>query len=829
MTSSQASSPPSYASSADEEFSYEARPSTSRRPDARHLNLPLDTASYARPEPPSNAAFIQHRNATTPTTPSFNLASNGIFHSREQSIDPAPMSHGGWSRSKSSQARDVKHRPSLYTHGRMLSNDAATNGISLHSNGHGHHDEKAAWSTGSRWPSLRYLLYTRKGRREIPDKVRACASNRSIIAMVLGLLVIAGLFFGPSAPVERGVNGRIIPKQRAAEAVFLNHWIEHVIHHPVRARDKTGFAEMGLRTEMYSHLLRHPTLPNFERMERALWPFVPGINQLRSWWQASVQAKVLQYDSAPSPNDDLEEYDSPLPTERLLPRAFRRDSEYGIVRGSRGIVMSLGWKGAVFASQFISIIRDKHRNDIPIELYYYGDSDLPSKYRDYLTKAHRNVRCIDLESLGLFDPDLTQLNRQGFAIKPFAMLATNFTEVILADADAILLEDPDRFFEEPGYIDSGTLFFHDRDHQRKGADYVVNEFMTNQLSQRGPSPRLASSEFWKKKGIFEQESGIVVLDKRKTDVFAALLFTCWQNMGEIRKKTTYRVFWGDKETFWLAFEFSNFPYYFVPRYAQAIGTVKKVSRQEKVEKVAAAKAKQEMIKGVEAAKDKAAKVEVYPEDQEDVANVETEEDVAKEAGKDVAKDGKKDIVLFDDDGNAVPAGDAKDDPFQEGAGNVLGEQGGAEKDLQAKEEQLAATAAASIHDLEDEEFCSEHPLHFLGADVDENGGDNLVKDPLLLGRPAWFNGGILADKTKAGNEPVYISPNAFTVDGAWEFLFESEQWCIRNYTKGNLDQFGLTARIEELGKVAEKAEAAFRSVIPKPQKKKKKGKAAQHD
>ncbi len=56
---------------------------------------------------------------------------------------------------------------------------------------------------------------------------------------------------------------------------------------------------MGLRTEMYSHLLRHPTVPGFERMERALWPFVPGINQLRRWWQASVQAKPTPYTAVP--------------------------------------------------------------------------------------------------------------------------------------------------------------------------------------------------------------------------------------------------------------------------------------------------------------------------------------------------------------------------------------------------------------------------------------------------------------------------------------------------------------------------------------------------
>lgn len=811
------SSPPSYSSSADGEANYDARPTAVLSRNGSHnLDLPMDPAQYTRPEPAFNRAY--HRAPTTPTTPSFSVAPNSPF-----GAPPSPRD-GAWSRTRASHSRDIKQRPSLYSHDRLRSDD---NTSEAHDD---HNDDKAGGAAHSQnnlsaRPSLRYLLYTRKGRQAIPETLRGWASNRSVLAVLLGLLITLSLIFShPAAPLERSVSGRVIPRQKAADAVFLNNWIEHVINHPVRARDKTGFAEMGLRTEMYSHLLRHPTLPSFERMERALWPFVPGINQLRSWWQASVQAKVLQYNTAATAEHNSTSSSSNAAS-KVVSRAFgfgsSSSSSEEVIHGSRGIVMSLGWKGAVFASQFISIIRVKHRNDIPIELYYYGDSDLPSKYRDYLTTAHRNVRCIDLESLGLFDPDLTQLARQGFAIKPFAMLATNFTEVILADADAVLLEDPDHFFEEPGYLDTGTLFFHDRDHQRKGADYVVNEFMTNQLSLRGPSPRLASSEFWKKKGIFEQESGIVVLDKRKTDVFAALLFTCWQNMGEIRKKTTYRVFWGDKETFWLAFEFSSFPYYFVPKYAQAIGMITKVSRQERAMEVAAA---QQLLKDAEAAKKDTDK-DVPPKPKVEVKVEADEAPEAPEAAKvqpakravddkDVKAPADDKIVHFDEEGNALPEGDAKD-PLD------------TDKDLEAKEEQLAATAAASIADHDDEEFCSEHPLHFLGADIDDNGGEAVVKDPLTLGRPAWFNGGILADKTSS--DKIYMSPNAFTVDGAWEFLFDKEQWCIRNYTKGNLDEFDLKKRIEELGQVASKAEAAFRSVIPKPKKKKKKKKGSAHD
>ncbi|PWZ02113.1 hypothetical protein BCV70DRAFT_198393 [Testicularia cyperi] len=511
-------------------------------------------------------------------------------------------------------------------------------------------------NSGAKSSSLNYYLYTRKGRRGLVSQAKLL-SFKVLVPLAFFVLGLIKIFVFPST-LEHNVSGEVA--KHAHEAVFLNSWTEHVRTHPVRARDKSGFAEMGLRTEMYAHLLKYPTLPGFDQMERALWPFVPGINQLRRWWVETTRVK------------DTEE-------------------------NSKGIVMSLGKKGAVFASQFIQIIRERHRNDIPIELYYYGENDLPAKYRNYLTSTYKHVRCIDLEALGLFDADLVQLERQGFAIKPFALLATNFTEVMLADADAILLEDPDNFFQEPGYLDTGTLFFHDRDHNRAGGiEEIIQDFMHNQLSLRGPSPRLEQSAFWRKKGIFEQESGVVVVDKRRIETFAALLFTAWQNMGEIRKKTTYRIWWGDKETFWLAFEFSNFPYYFVPKYAQAIGSIRQ----------------------------------------------------------------------------------------REGA-----------------------TEGETT-----EEFCSEHPLHFLGADPEDRDGDGL-NEINTHGRPAWFNGGIL--DSKPDSDTLYIEPNAFTHEGAWEFLFDTERWCIRNYTRGKLEDFDLVPRIEAIKEVARKAEDNFRAKIPK--------------
>ncbi|KAJ1024639.1 hypothetical protein NDA13_004567 [Ustilago tritici] len=632
---------------------------------------------------------VYERTPTTPITPTFILSPSNLFGGSGQEKSGEPMLLGGWSRSKSSYGQGAKQRPSLHRPSTLLSENTKTDVATLASQAEDEkHTEKAALgSDGSLpgLPSFQHMLYTRKGRRSIALNLRAFSSYRYLIALVVLFFVSIRMLAVPSTVIETSVSGEITT-HRASDAVFLNNWIEHVINHPVRARDKTGFAEMGLRTEMYSHLLRHATLPNFERMERALWPFVPGIKQLRRWWQASVQAKPTTYaaSGASATGSQLKE--------NLLAHGFGRGPT--VKPGSRGIVMSLGYKGSIFASQFISIIREKHRNDIPIELYYYGDSDLPAKYRDYLTKTYRNVRCVDLESLGLFDPDLVQLERQGFAIKPFALLATNFTEVMLADTDAIMLENPDKFFEEPGYLDTGTLFFHDRDHQRAGADYVVQEFMNNQLSLRGPCPRLAQSEFWTKKGIFEQESGIVVVDKRKTDVFAALLFTAWQNMG----------------------------------YAQAIGTTRMMTKAEKLAAAAKAKAKAAKAEAEKAKKEKRAPAEAGQDQGKKVDK--------KPAAVDFNKAGEAVAAPLNPDANPLKEG------IQPGQPRLKAEPDAAAVAAKAGPVAPVPTAASSDDMEATEELCSEHPLHFLGADSEDANGDGVI-DSKTLGRTAWFNGGIL--------------------------------------------------------------------------------------
>ena len=50
----------------------------------------------------------------------------------------------------------------------------------------------------------------------------------------------------------------------------------------------------------------------------------------------------------------------------------------------------------------------------------------------------------------------------GWAMRPFAMLASSFKKVILSDADTIFLQDPRKLLHEPTFQEYGSIFWHDR-------------------------------------------------------------------------------------------------------------------------------------------------------------------------------------------------------------------------------------------------------------------------------------------------------------------------------------------------------------------------------
>ncbi|KAJ1562416.1 hypothetical protein HK096_010149 [Nowakowskiella sp. JEL0078] len=202
--------------------------------------------------------------------------------------------------------------------------------------------------------------------------------------------------------------------------------------------------------------------------------------------------------------------------------------------------------------------------NLPIEIFYNGEADLNQRQVQVL-KQLPGVSPIDINKV--FDLRGTV---GGWEIKPFAMLGSSFQEVIFLDADVLFLQlnkkekNPEMLFKSQGYVKTGTTFFHDR----SIGNGIMEAHIWTQSFLRHPTQITQQTRFWKHKSSHEQESGVIVVDKRKS--FSELLTACSLNHGLIGKKL-YSMFHGDKESYWISWEMNQSPYYFVPGYGGSIG------------------------------------------------------------------------------------------------------------------------------------------------------------------------------------------------------------------------------------------------------------------
>lgn len=314
-------------------------------------------------------------------------------------------------------------------------------------------------------------------------------------------------------------------------AGYGEHLMEYYRYFPNTNATELAFSQMAFQTRLYAKMLQDDRLSETQlgRYEKDMWSFLaPGIKNIRN--QALKKA---------------------VPNKR------------------RGIVISSNDGRLKFACQFLAVLRNVYHSTLPVEVYHYGDKEMPTHLRDHITQTYA-VKVIDLAKVDLFDKSLTLLETAGWAIKAYALLASEFQEILMADDDSVLLANPDDFFDQSSFINTGTLFFRDR-YLPKWTSERAHEFIVKQLRNREPSQMLSNSKFWTEQLWHQQESGIVMVDKSRPQVFAALLFIAWENSAPIRDKITYDYFYGDKESFWLAFELAGFPYHMVSHHAGLIG------------------------------------------------------------------------------------------------------------------------------------------------------------------------------------------------------------------------------------------------------------------
>ncbi|ETI55290.1 hypothetical protein F443_02031 [Phytophthora nicotianae P1569] len=178
-----------------------------------------------------------------------------------------------------------------------------------------------------------------------------------------------------------------------------------------------------------------------------------------------------------------------------------------------------------------------------IQVYHCG-KELSDRSVELLFSLDNRVElvdvCSDLSSRGVISTEMASKFRSWW-IKPLAMYHTDVRHVMLLDVDDVILKDPAIVRSLDGYVKTGTTFFYDRIQRIRGIRSL------NTFAYRG-------------KSIHEMDSSMVLIDKKRAGkTVMDILF--WFITKE-RFRFTYS--WGDKETFWLAFEVARAPYFFSP-------------------------------------------------------------------------------------------------------------------------------------------------------------------------------------------------------------------------------------------------------------------------
>lgn len=236
-------------------------------------------------------------------------------------------------------------------------------------------------------------------------------------------------------------------------------------------------------------------------------------------------------------------YTSPYFSDHLTLHAHFRN-------GGRGIVLSGNDKQAPFFLTSIQSFRRLGCN-LPVEIMYLGENDLNDDWR------------MKLESIpGVVTRDLSQMvsdegwELKGWASKAFALLMSSFREVIYLDADALFFVNPEDLFEDPGYVETGALFFRDRVYAPSSRKQWLKDMLPKPISKKAQTSR-----YWTGESREQQESGCLVVDKWRH--FVAMLTVTRMNgpdrddNSKTGAKGVYSLFYGDKETFWLGWELAG--------------------------------------------------------------------------------------------------------------------------------------------------------------------------------------------------------------------------------------------------------------------------------
>lgn len=375
-----------------------------------------------------------------------------------------------------------------------------------------------------------------------------------ITAAIASIWILIALFYSyrdtsfPLPSPSRKINIDSQSSTNNIESIKLG--ARYFLDYPLKNDPKEIFGELGQRTQLIRTWIeeleghgrdKHETADLIDRLIESLYPWLNSKNGL----------------SPPLANiyDRLE-----------LP--YKTASASKVKKGSAGIVIPTGDKTLRFACHLIASLTRVHKTSLPIQVVYAGDNDLSAEGRKKIQQAANGVKIDMLDVLTVFNDTSLDLANGGWAIKPFAALASSYEKVILLDADAVFLQDPRQLLLQDRFNETGVLLFHDR-LLWKGGFADRQDWWHDQIKH--PSSETEKSLVWTERYSEEGDSGIVVVDKARLDVLLALIHIGWQNSERVRSEVTYKITYGDKESWWIGFEATGSKYSFSPHYGGIVG------------------------------------------------------------------------------------------------------------------------------------------------------------------------------------------------------------------------------------------------------------------
>jgi hypothetical protein len=121
---------------------------------------------------------------------------------------------------------------------------------------------------------------------------------------------------------------------------------------------------------------------------------------------------------------------------------------------------------------------------------------------------------------------------------------------ILAYHAVLFFQDPGALFENRKYQSAGALYFRDRTTFYEPTSRILKDYFSKMVKY--PSQYAKNQRLLLNLTSYEQESGVIVMDKKRGGLFV-LLLASMLNMDPF-KDSLYESSLGDKESFWMSNE-----------------------------------------------------------------------------------------------------------------------------------------------------------------------------------------------------------------------------------------------------------------------------------